>query len=260
VADGVGQPSPADLTPPPRAGQPPAPVRVVMRRLAAAPTTPALVRRHVAAVLTAWGHTAALVDDVRTVASELTGNAVTACLAAAADPARRSGLLSMIGLRVTDTGRLLVVDVADAAPGQPTITPDDPLGEHGRGLRIVAALATWGTCANSDPVHLDDATTPVPGKTVWAAFTYDDPPDPPQDGPTDLPRRVTALAPPREQPETANLRRLLDGLRTLDLHPAPDPPRRGDLPHRIPGQPRRPASACAATDRRTGGRPTGRHP
>jgi anti-sigma regulatory factor (Ser/Thr protein kinase) len=48
------------------------------------------------------------------------------------------------------------IEVHDPSDDEPTMRPLDPSATHGRGLRIVAALADrWGT-----------STTPV-GKVVW---------------------------------------------------------------------------------------------
>jgi hypothetical protein len=113
------------------------------------------------ATLAEWG-LESLVDDARLVVSELTTNAVTASTRPGLDPHDR--FLRFLGLRLTDLGRRLVVEVFDAAPGLPTVRPDDPLAEGGHGLRLVAALATWGVYATKSGA----------GKVVWAAFEHEE--------------------------------------------------------------------------------------
>jgi hypothetical protein len=102
------------------------------------------------------------VDDGQLVASELVANAVTASTRPGLDPNDR--FLRFLGLRLTDTGRRLFIEVFDVAPGLPTVRPDEPLAEGGHGLHLVAALATWGVYA---------AKTGA-GKVVWAAFDHEE--------------------------------------------------------------------------------------
>ena len=49
------------------------------------------------------------------------------------------------------------MSVRDASPVRPTLRDEDPLRSSGRGLRLIAALASdWGVELEAD------------GKTVWA--------------------------------------------------------------------------------------------
>jgi anti-sigma regulatory factor (Ser/Thr protein kinase) len=103
-------------------------------RLNATPAAPAAARQRILEALAALGVPAAEEADAVLVASELVTNAVQAlpggtlalCLAF-----RPSGYLS--------------IEVHDSAPGQPAIRAADNLAEDGRGLALVAALASeWG--------------------------------------------------------------------------------------------------------------------
>jgi anti-sigma regulatory factor (Ser/Thr protein kinase) len=108
----------------------------------------ALVRRLLTEELRRAGVSPATVDEVVLIASELVGNAVRHT------PAPPSGLLE-VSWSLDDTG--VTVGVVDASPTPPrprTPTPQDP---HGRGLRIVDALADgWGVVPHPQ------------GKQVWA--------------------------------------------------------------------------------------------
>ena len=108
----------------------------------------ALVRRLLTEELRRAGVSPATVDEVVLIASELVGNAVRHT------PAPPSGQLE-VSWNLDDTG--VTVGVVDASPTPPrprTPTPQDP---HGRGLRIVDALADgWGVVPHPQ------------GKQVWA--------------------------------------------------------------------------------------------
>lgn len=72
-------------------------------------------------------------DDVTVVACELAANAVCHTL---------SGDSGQFGVRITLETELVSVAVADGGGTTEPRLVEDPLAEHGRGLRIVHALAT----------------------------------------------------------------------------------------------------------------------
>lgn len=125
-------------------------------RLAALPTAPSAGRRFVAAHLRKWGLDA-FVDACELVVSELVTNAATA----AGDP----GAGIVLRLRLTDRRLRCEVWDGDEHPPVPAVTAVagdlaalDGIGEHGRGLLLVAGLCTgWG-------FHID----PLGGKIVLA--------------------------------------------------------------------------------------------
>jgi anti-sigma regulatory factor (Ser/Thr protein kinase) len=108
---------------------------------------PAIARRLVADIL--GSYPTGLVDDALVLTSELVSNAV------------RHGR-GDIELRIhadTDTVR---VEVSDGNDEPPRPSAEQGLAENGRGLLIVAALATaWGTRPRPDGF----------GKTVWFELT-----------------------------------------------------------------------------------------
>ena len=94
------------------------------------------------------GVSADTVDIARLLVTELVSNAIL--------HARGTVLL-----RVVRTRGGVRVDVYDESPKPPVIVENEPLHEHGNGLRLVAALATsWGTEPRDDT---------RPGKRVWFA-------------------------------------------------------------------------------------------
>ncbi|MEO9139707.1 MAG: ATP-binding protein [Jatrophihabitans sp.] len=110
------------------------------------PASAGVVRREVAADLTAHEITPDSVDDVVLVISELVGNAVTHAI--------DDGDLD-VAWELEDA--TVIVRVYDSCPGQPTPRQATPTATSGRGLAIVEALAQeWG-------VH-----TAGHGKQVWA--------------------------------------------------------------------------------------------
>jgi DNA-binding response OmpR family regulator len=110
--------------------------------LAHDPVAPAEARRVVRDVLLHWGYRD-LLDDAALVVSELVTNAV-----------RHAGSASIVVVNRTEGG--IRVEVRDDGPGAPDLGQSPTDAEHGRGLMIVAALATaWGVD--------DDAGS----KTVW---------------------------------------------------------------------------------------------
>jgi anti-sigma regulatory factor (Ser/Thr protein kinase) len=115
---------------------------------------PAYARRLVAAVAVDWYLPADLVDDARTVISELVTNAVIH-----ASYARGGGILAVLAL--SPTRSTLTIEVHDpdptlpvmpeAAPGPDAVLDaDSPAGTHGAGLRIVDNL-----CAGLDAAHTE---------------------------------------------------------------------------------------------------------
>ena len=107
----------------------------------------ALVRHQLQQELTRAGLTAATIDEVLLVATELVGNAVRHTV-------HRPDNLLEVSWTLDDAG--VTVAVADPSPVPPrprTPTPEEPAG---RGLRIVDALCDgWGVDATRD------------GKRVW---------------------------------------------------------------------------------------------
>lgn len=107
-------------------------------------TSATTARRFVTKTVTDWNLTP-LLDDALLVASELATNAVTH----ADSPCR-------IRLSLTDSS--LRIDVIDTGAGTPEPQPESFTEEHGRGLLLIAALATaWGL-----------EVIPGEGKVVWA--------------------------------------------------------------------------------------------
>jgi anti-sigma regulatory factor (Ser/Thr protein kinase) len=117
-----------------------------------APTSARAARRFVAAALHGWGLDA-LIEVVVLLAGELVTNAI------AHTPATTVG----IGLVVSLNDDAVGVEVHDTSPRLPELgglAGGDT--ESGRGLRLVAVLATrWGIDANVDGHGQGD------GKTVW---------------------------------------------------------------------------------------------
>jgi anti-sigma regulatory factor (Ser/Thr protein kinase) len=105
------------------------------------PTAARLARRQVRLALTGWVH-GDLLDDIQLVVSELVTNAVE----------HGAAPIDLTIQRVTGVGSQPYLDVTVADGGHdsaarpvPRCTPADMLATSGRGLHIVAALATrWG--------------------------------------------------------------------------------------------------------------------
>jgi anti-sigma regulatory factor (Ser/Thr protein kinase) len=102
------------------------------------PEAVSVVRRRARTVLADWNLAPDLAEDALLVISEMITNAVVHALPPA--------VLRLS--QVADGSNALRVEVTDAGPavadGRPVVEPC--AGEHGRGLGIVAALATeWGT-------------------------------------------------------------------------------------------------------------------
>jgi len=135
----------------------PSSARVATRSPEPAASTVAAARLFTLRTLGRWGESS-LADDVAAVVSELLANAFKHALPAeprSAMPARpiRLGLL--------DPGPCLLCAVADPSPLAPVASEPDWLAESGRGLQVVASLASqWGFCVAPD----------LQGKVVWATF------------------------------------------------------------------------------------------
>jgi anti-sigma regulatory factor (Ser/Thr protein kinase) len=120
-----------------------APVESMFTTLAASHRAPAEARLKVAEVCNGWS--TELVDCARVLVTELVTNAVM------------HGI-GDIGLRITNDGEVLRVEVGDGSPTPARFGPPLRLAdESGRGLYIVADLAdSWGQ-------HRSE----IGGKTVW---------------------------------------------------------------------------------------------
>ncbi|MGW3632383.1 ATP-binding protein [Streptomyces sp. NPDC005122] len=121
-------------------------------RFTSTPRGARLARRLVSHRLHAWGHPYASPanETVTLITAELTANAVRHGHVPGRD----------FGLRLTQTGGALRVEVTDTrAEKLPNRGTPCPVGESGRGLLLVDALAdTWGVAPRPS----------APGKTVWA--------------------------------------------------------------------------------------------
>jgi anti-sigma regulatory factor (Ser/Thr protein kinase) len=129
----------------------------------ASPAAVGVVRDRFQRTLTRWGVPPGHRDDVLLCASELLTNSVTAA------PRRelRAGLSRegrAVLLEVWDPGDALprLRPMADPALDDLDLTPEGFDDNGGRGLHIVAALATEYGCTPHPPTG---------GKTVWARFT-----------------------------------------------------------------------------------------
>ncbi|MFD4787377.1 ATP-binding protein [Streptomyces sp. NPDC058459] len=109
------------------------------------PESAALARRLARTALTTWD-LSHLTDDAALVISELVANAV--------QHAQRDSIRVTVERAASDTVRVSVTDFSGTLPEPRTPTAND---ENGRGLTLIAALATnWGT---------DERRW---GKVVWA--------------------------------------------------------------------------------------------
>jgi anti-sigma regulatory factor (Ser/Thr protein kinase) len=117
--------------------------------LPAEPAAAAAGRDFVASALFTWGFPE-VVETAKLLTSELVTNAV-----------QHAGGPLRLGLR--RTAFEVIVEVSDNSTSRPTMRPEDPASESGRGLLLIDALSdTWGT-------RLDDSA-----KTVWFALRLDD--------------------------------------------------------------------------------------
>ncbi|MFD8420114.1 ATP-binding protein [Streptomyces sp. NPDC059466] len=133
----------------------PVTVRVFTQRLSATPRGARLARRLALEQLRAWGipHGTDASDAAAAIVAELAANAVTHGRVPGRDFELRLSL-------VTGGVRVEVSDTRDGPrpPGPGALPPADPLGEQGRGLGIVEALAARWEVLDREP----------PGKTVRA--------------------------------------------------------------------------------------------
>lgn len=124
-------------------------LRKVYLEVAASNAAVPSVRLFTRTTVDEWG-LAKLADDVELVVSELVTNAVQATLD------RELG--SNVAMVLAETDGELLVLVWDGATEVPEPASPDSDGLHGRGLQIVAALASrWGTALGENG-----------GKVVWA--------------------------------------------------------------------------------------------
>jgi anti-sigma regulatory factor (Ser/Thr protein kinase) len=101
-------------------------------------------------------------DDLIEVACELAANAVCHTL---------SGNGGQFAVRITPGHRQVTVAVSDGgAATQPRLV-EDPLAEHGRGLRIVHALSAWVNVKGGATGRLVEAALPWPTIANRAAAT-----------------------------------------------------------------------------------------
>lgn len=108
-------------------------------------------RRHVTAILRAW-QMQGLCQSAELVASELVTNALQA--------ESRATLVLPVMMRLRSDGMRLVIEVWDAAPGEPELRGHAADAEHGRGLEIVSLLSeAWGCYRENG------------GKVVWASLS-----------------------------------------------------------------------------------------
>jgi anti-sigma regulatory factor (Ser/Thr protein kinase) len=128
---------PAPDTPCPAAAE-------VSAYFAAQPDAARAARQFVVDALGRWGHVGLLLDDAQLVVSELVTNAVV-----------HAGTPFLVAAQVQESG--IRLSVRDANTARPTLRDGGQLAPSGRGLRIVATLASnWGVDVDAD------------GKTVWA--------------------------------------------------------------------------------------------
>jgi anti-sigma regulatory factor (Ser/Thr protein kinase) len=116
----------------------------VTRLFGAELDAPRAARHFVADALRRWGHGGRLVDDAQLVLTELATNAVIHAQ-------------SSFSVTVRGDDSIVRISVEDASPVAPTLRDGGPMAPSGRGLRLVAALAShWGVAITND------------GKSVWA--------------------------------------------------------------------------------------------
>ncbi|MFF2774616.1 ATP-binding protein [Streptomyces sp. NPDC058052] len=132
-------------------------------RFTSTPRGARLARRLVSHRLHEWGHpySATANDTVTLLAAELTANAVRHGHVPVRDFRLR---LTVDAPADADTGPTSIrIEVTDTRTERmPALTTSAPDAESGRGLLLVAALATrWGTTPR----------IAAPGKTVWAEFS-----------------------------------------------------------------------------------------
>lgn len=134
--------------------QPPVTVRVFAQRLSATRLGASLARRLAVQQLDEWGipYATHVSDTVALLVAELAANAVLHGRVPG-----RDFELRLVYEHETGVVRVEVADTHQGRP-EPSPAPTDAYADGGRGLQLVAAIATrWG---------VSDRTGP--GKTVWA--------------------------------------------------------------------------------------------
>ncbi|WP_261554290.1 ATP-binding protein [Frankia tisae] len=199
-------------------------------------TVPQL-QRHVWSMLREW-RLSPLVDVIELATRDsLIAHAVQVSRGSATTPASNSPGKDPppVVLRLSILGQVVLAEVWDHTPTPPALADPDPTTEHGRGLRLIEALADrWSF----------DLTCPA-GKAAWCVFRT-------VSQPTHRPGAMNPAteAPPIRSPragsgaagqvpfvdEPALLQRVVDGLRTLDGRHLP-----GDRAVAPPGVERRSA-------------------
>lgn len=181
--------------------QPAAHLRARVHQFAATTAGPALARHAAAELLESWGLTD-LIDTSSLLVSELVTNAVRATESV------NGGPKSIVAMRISWAAESLIIEVWDRNPKPPALQIQYLDGESGRGLHIVEALS------------IAAAYYPSPtgqGKVTWCQIEAPMPAEAEEPGPL-LPRRRPSVA--RADPgffdDLAVLKRVLDGLRTLD--------------------------------------------
>jgi anti-sigma regulatory factor (Ser/Thr protein kinase) len=142
----LGRPVPGSVT---RSGMPssPRPVNADRIEFSASATAPFWARQHTRLFLGNCGFAREAVDTAQAVVSELTANAFNATGNHSPAPLACSQLAraGVIGLSLRHFPRFLLIEVIDASPEPPVMADPDTYSEHGRGLRVVAALSLqWG--------------------------------------------------------------------------------------------------------------------
>ncbi|MDI2128210.1 ATP-binding protein [Yinghuangia seranimata] len=144
-------------------------------RLTCTPRGARLARHLVSQQLDQWGHgyETEANEALSLITAELAANAVTHACKPEGD----------FHIRLCTSATGLRVEVTDTNPAVPPThfpEPPSPDSESGRGLLLVAALATiWGV-----------RRTPSPGKTIWAEFTPKPPAPPSRAGDFGVGQRV----------------------------------------------------------------------
>jgi anti-sigma regulatory factor (Ser/Thr protein kinase) len=128
----------------PRPDRPHPRTEALSRQFPAEPDAPRAARRFVAEALGQWGRNGTLLQDAQLVISELATNAVVH----AASPFTVVARLQDASVRLS---------VHDRSPEQPVVRANGSLLPSGRGLHLIAALASrWGVQTTGE------------GKAVWA--------------------------------------------------------------------------------------------
>jgi anti-sigma regulatory factor (Ser/Thr protein kinase) len=137
----------------------PSSARVATRSPAPAASSVGAARAFTIRTLRRWDATDHM-DDVAAVVSELLANALKHALLTGSDPGEGT-TARPIRLGLLDPGPCLLCAVADPSAQAPVARQPDWLEESGRGLHVVASLASqWGFCVAPD----------LQGKVVWATF------------------------------------------------------------------------------------------